>query len=218
MEATSPPADVEAADDQAGPGRADRWLAGTGDGTDPDRHVHVVVLGLPGVGTSTVGRRLARELQRPFVDHDSIVGLGDRGAADGSDVVTADSAADSDADLDALRRVLATHGSVVYAVGGHVAERARSADLADAYVVWLDAAPEVIAARLGHREHAVLGREPLRALRDLAVTFEPRARELSDLRISVDDADPAEVTEQIRVAWRRYVDGVTTPTDEGRAS
>ena len=48
-------------DEHGRSGRTERWLAGTGDGTDLDRHVHVLVLGLPGAGTTTVARLLARE-------------------------------------------------------------------------------------------------------------------------------------------------------------
>src|SRR5262245_64464390 len=36
---------------------------------------HVVLVGLPGAGKSTVGRRLAKELSRPFADVDEQVEL-----------------------------------------------------------------------------------------------------------------------------------------------
>lgn len=208
----APPAGGEPThDDRHGSARDDRWLAGTGDGTDPDRHVHVVVLGLPGVGTSTVGRLLANRLQRPYVDHDSIVGLGRDRPLDASDD-------DRDADLDALRRVLAAHGSVVYGAGGHVAERARPEDLAGAYVVWLDAAPDVIADRIGRRVHPVLGPDPRRALSEMDATLAPKARAMCDLQISVDDDGPDEAAEQIRRAWRRHVDELAGGAEQGRAS
>ncbi|MBU6227778.1 MAG: AAA family ATPase, partial [Acidobacteria bacterium] len=34
---------------------------------------HVVLVGLMGVGKSSVGRALAREMKRPFVDTDSVI-------------------------------------------------------------------------------------------------------------------------------------------------
>lgn len=214
----APPAEVEPADrDRGGSGRADRWLAGTGDGTDPDRHVHVVVLGLPGVGTSTIGRLLAHELHRPYVDHDSVVGL-DRDQRDDEADASDASEGECDADLDALRRVLATHGSVVYGVGCHVAQRARPEDLADAYVVWLDAAPEVVVDRLGRRGHPALGAEPLNALREMAATVAPRFREMCDLLVSLDDADPDEAADEIRRAWRRHVDELASRPGQDRSS
>lgn len=218
----APPAEVEpAGQDRGAAGRADCWLAGTGDGTDPERHVHVVLLGLPGAGTSTIGRLLAHELHRPYVDHESIVGLGrdrDDDPDDDDEERAADDRADDDdrdADLDALRRVLGTHGSVVYGAGADVARCARPDDLADAYVVWLDASPEVVVDRLGNRVHPLLGPQPLSALREMAATLGPKGREMCDLRVQVDTAAPAEATEQIRRAWRQHVDDVVSRAHQG---
>jgi shikimate kinase len=205
-----PPAGREpTGDDGQRSARDDRWLAGTGDGTDPDRHMHVVVLGLPGAGTSTVGRLLANRLQRPYVDHDSIVGLGR--PTDGSDD-------DREADLDALRRVLAAHGSVVYGAGSHVAEHARPEDLAGAYVVWLDATPDVVAERIRGRDHPVLGSDPLKSLREMDAEIAPKAREMCDLRVSVDETGPDQAAEHIGKAWRRRVEELSGRAPQGRAS
>ena len=198
MEATPPPGGFETPD-QVRTRRDAGWRAGTGDGTDLDRHVHVVVLGLPGVGTSKVGRLLAHHLHRPYVDHDAVVDLPcDHGVPDGA----------SHHDVDVLRRVLGTHHSVVYGVGGQIVGQIGPHDLDGAYVVWLDANPEVIVARLAGSEHPALGSEPLSALREMATRLEPLVRELADLRISVDQTDPDTAAEQIRQAWRRHVDEI----------
>lgn len=214
MEATTPPAEVEPGADERHRSHADdEWRAGTGDGTDPDRHVHLVVLGLPGVGTTTVGRMLAHELQRPYVDHESVVGLCRERSAQASETAA------EDPELDALRRVLSAHNSVVYAVGAEILGRVPADDLADAYVVWLDASPEDIAERVGRREHPVLGPEPLSALRRLAATVEPRIDELVDLRVATAAAvSPEAVTDRIRRAWRRHVDEVTSRSSDRHPS
>lgn len=193
-------------DEHGRSGRTERWLAGTGDGTDLDRHVHVLVLGLPGAGTTTVARLLARELQRPYVDHDSILALDhhdvseESGRSDGSEGVADDA--------EALRRVLATHGSVVYGVGAHVIEHIDPDDLADAYVVWLDSTPESVVERLDGREHPALGAEPLRELRELSARLGPKVGDLSDLRVDIDQVGPAAAAEEICRVWRRHVDEV----------
>ena len=184
-------------------GRAERWLAGTGDGTDLDRHVHVLVFGLPGAGTTTVARLVAHDLQRPYVDHDSIPALDRDDGSDGTD-----GRGTAACDAEALRRVLATHGSVVYGVGAHVIERVDPDDLADAYVVWLDSAPEAVVERLDGREHPALGAEPLHELRELATRLGPKVGELSDLRVDIDRVGPAAAAEEICRAWRRHVDEV----------
>ncbi len=41
--------------------------------TASSRSAHIVLIGMMGVGKSTVGRRVAKELSRPFVDSDDEV-------------------------------------------------------------------------------------------------------------------------------------------------
>ena len=53
------------ADDAAGASEAVRRGA--------PEHRHIVLVGLPAVGKSTIGRRLARHLGRPFHDTDAVV-------------------------------------------------------------------------------------------------------------------------------------------------
>lgn len=203
------------------PSRAAHWQACTGEGADLERHVHLVVFGLPGAGTSTIGRLVAHELQRPYVDHDSIVALGRDDADDNdADEPAADDAAPDDPDEDhaAVCRVLGTHASIVYGIGGHVVEHLAPADIEDAYLVWLDASPEVTVDRIGEREHPALGPEPLPALRSLAARLDPVARDLCDLRVDIDHIEPADAAERIRSAWRHHVDELGTQQRSRRVS
>jgi shikimate kinase len=193
--------------------RAEHWSAGARDAADLDRHVHLVVLGLPGAGTSTVGRLVAHQLQRPYVDHDSIVALGRDDDPPDARVVD-----EPDADVAAVRRVLGTHASVVYGVGGHVVERLAPADLDDAYIVWLDATPEVVAGRIGEREHPALGPEPLPTLRALADRLDPVVADLCDLRVDIDHTEPEVAADQILCAWRHHVDEVESQHDARQVS
>ena len=121
--------------------------------TDPpplvqDR-LHLVLIGMMGVGKSSVGRRLALRLGRPFVDTDAIVEheagqtVSEIFASDGEPAFRALEAA-------AVRFALDDESRAVIAFGGGAVldpdsrERARAA----ACVVWLQASPRDLARRV----------------------------------------------------------------------
>jgi len=112
----------------------------------------VVLVGLMGVGKSTVGRRLARRLGLPFVDSDSeieeTVGLpwgelferyGEEDYRDGERRLVARL-------VDGQVRVIATGGGVF------VDPRTRSLLNERAITVWLDAPVDVLAERTARRD------------------------------------------------------------------
>jgi shikimate kinase len=112
----------------------------------------VVLVGLMGVGKSTVGRRLARRLGLPFVDSDSeieeAVGLpwgevferyGEEDYRDGERRVVARL-------IDGQVRVIATGGGVF------VDPRTRSLLKDRTVTVWLDAPVEILAERTARRD------------------------------------------------------------------
>lgn len=112
----------------------------------------VVLVGLMGVGKSTVGRRLARRLGLPFVDSDSeieqTVGLpwgelferyGEEDYRDGERRLVARL-------IDSQVRVIATGGGVF------VDPRTRELLNERAITVWLDAPVDVLAERTGRRD------------------------------------------------------------------
>jgi shikimate kinase len=112
----------------------------------------LVLVGLMGVGKSTVGRRLAKRLGLPFVDSDSeieeAVGLpwgelferyGEEEYRDGERRLVARL-------IDGQVRVIATGGGVF------VDPRTRSLLKERAITVWLDAPLEVLAERTGRRD------------------------------------------------------------------
>ena len=114
---------------------------------DPRRHV--VLVGLMGVGKSTVGRRLAKELQRPFADVDEQVEL-----RAGCTIPTLFSEQGEPAfravETEVLADLLGRPAPLVLAAGGGVVttpeNRSALAD-AGAFVVWLRASTEFLAAR-----------------------------------------------------------------------
>lgn len=123
---------------------------------DPSLDRPIVLVGLMGVGKSTVGRRLALRLGLPFVD---------------SDVAIEEASGETTADLfekfgeddfrDGERRLVArlVEGEVrVIATGGGAFIDPRTRNLLNqrAITVWLDVPIEVLAERTGRRDNRPL--------------------------------------------------------------
>jgi len=135
----------------------------------------IVLVGLMGVGKTTVGRRLAARLHLPFIDADHEIEqaagmtisemferFGEAAFRDGERRVIARL-------IDGSPRVLATGG------GAFMHPETRALILDQATAVWLDADIDVIAERVGRREGRPLlkGRDPREVLSELAATRNP---------------------------------------------
>jgi len=110
---------------------------------------HLVLVGLMGAGKSSVGRRCAELLGRPFVDTDELVvamagiPFDDLWAAEGESGFRArERAAVADATASPVPLVIACGGGAVLDPDNRRALRARG------FVVWLAASPTVLASRL----------------------------------------------------------------------
>ncbi len=124
----------------------------------------IVLVGLMGVGKSTVGRRLARRLGLPFVDSDSAIedAAGGASTAEIFDLYGEVEFRDGERRLVARlvegeRRVIATGG------GAFVDPATRRLLKERAVTVWLDAPVEVLAERTGRRDTRPLLRDGNRA-------------------------------------------------------
>ena len=144
----------------------------------PDRSAQrrpIVLVGLMGVGKSTVGRRLAARLRLPFVDADTAIeeaaGLtvaeiferfGEPYFRDGERRVIARL-------MDGRPKVIATGG------GAFINDDTRALILAEATAVWLHAHPDVLAERVGRRDTRPLlrNRNPRQVLAELATIRNP---------------------------------------------
>ncbi|MEO5867566.1 MAG: shikimate kinase [Sphingomonas sp.] len=135
----------------------------------------IVLVGLMGVGKSTVGRRLAGHLRLPFVDADaeieaaagmSIADIFERfGEAyfrDGERRVISRL-------MDGTRKVIATGG------GAFINDETRALILASSLAIWLDADIDVLADRVRRRDTRPLlrGKNPHAVLADLAKVRNP---------------------------------------------
>lgn len=160
----------------------------------------IVLVGLMGVGKSTVGRRLAARLGLPFVDADVEIevasGLsvaeiferfGEAHFRDGERRVIARL-------IDGAPKVLATGG------GAFINPATRALILERAVAVWLDADLPTLVERVGRRSTRPLlkGRDPADVLRELAARRNPIYAE-APIRIN-SQAAPHEVTVNAIVA------------------
>jgi shikimate kinase len=108
---------------------------------------HVVLVGLMGVGKSTVGRRLAKEMDRPFADLDEQVEL-----AEGATVPRLfrerGEAAFRAVEAGLLADLVARPAPLVIAAGGGVVTGDANRRLLEkTFVVWLRASPQFLAGR-----------------------------------------------------------------------
>lgn len=135
----------------------------------------IVLVGLMGVGKTTVGRRLAHRLRLPFVDADHEIEL-----AAGMTVAEIFERFGEPYFRDGERRViqrLVDGSPKVIATGGgaFIDESTRTMILAEAIAVWLDANTDVLAERVRRRDTRPLlrGRDAREVLAELAARRNP---------------------------------------------
>jgi len=158
----------------------------------------IVLVGLMGAGKSTIGRRLARRLGLPFADADAEIeaaaGLsiaeiferhGEAQFREGERRVIARL-------IDGPRQVIASGG------GAFMNADTRALILERCIAIWLDAELEILAERVGRRNHRPLlrGKEPLSLLRDLAERRNPIYAQ-AHVAVRTGSAPPEETVERI---------------------
>ena len=135
----------------------------------------IVLIGMMGVGKSTVGRRLAARLGLPFVDADEEIAhaagmsipeifarYGEEGFRDGERRVIARL-------IEEGRKVIATGG------GAFINEQTRTLILDRAITIWLDADLDVLVERVSRREGRPLleGKDSRKVLAELGAVRNP---------------------------------------------
>ncbi len=135
----------------------------------------IVLIGLMGVGKSTVGRRLAKRLQLPFVDADAEIeraagmSITDIFSRFGEEYFRAGERRVIARLVDGTPKVIATGG------GAFINEETRALILQSALAIWLDANPAVLAERVARRDTRPLlrNRDPVEVLTELARVRNP---------------------------------------------
>ena len=168
----------------------------------------VVLVGLMGVGKSTVGRRLARRLGLDFVDSDAAIEdasgysaaevferFGEQDFRDGERRLVARL-------IDGAVKVIATGG------GAYVDSRTRQLLNERAITVWLDAPVEVLAERTSRRDTRPLLRndDPKATLERLNDERRPSYAE-AHIHVQSSDGPHGDVVERIVAAIEQHLAG-----------
>ncbi len=161
---------------------------------------HLVLVGMMGVGKTTVARVVAERLRRPVLDSDSIIEartgrtVREIFATDGEPAFRA-------LETEVLSEALAwPEPAVVAAAGGVVLSETNRAALksAKARVVWLCADPVTLVERVrsgGHRP--LLDTDPAGTLQRMFTDREAFYREVSDAIVLVDNRSVGEIVEAV---------------------
>jgi shikimate kinase len=173
----------------------------------PLRHRTIALVGLMGVGKSSVGRRLANALELPFRDADTEVE-----AAAGRSITDIFSHLGEPAFREGERRVIARlldQPPHVLATGGgaFVNPDIRALIKSKAISVWLKADLEVLARRVARKDSRPLlkGKDPVGVLRDQAELRYPAYGE-ADVIVETGDAAHHVTVDQVIRALLAYLE------------
>jgi shikimate kinase len=130
---------------------------------------HVILVGLPGVGKTTIGKAAAKHLGRPFLDFDREIER--REGLDVREIFSLKGEEHFRALEFALTEELSITGGMVLSPGGGWITQQKSVELLRSVgrIIYLRASPEAVARRLRRVETRPLlaGRDPVVALREL---------------------------------------------------
>ena len=166
----------------------------------PNRYSNLILVGLPGVGKTSIGRGAAKLLGRPFVDFDTEIEHREHAS------VAEIFARRGEAYFRSLEQALSVElaqsaGMVMAPGGGWVTNEAAVALLRPrASIIYLRATPTTVLSRMARgraRRPLLDGADPLASLTDLYDLRRPQY-ETADLVLDTEVIDKTEVIEQVR--------------------
>ncbi|MEM7695899.1 MAG: shikimate kinase [Pseudomonadota bacterium] len=158
---------------------------GRTDGARTATRRSIVLVGLPGAGKSSVGKRLAARLKLPFVDADSEIERA-AGMAIAEIFKTHGEAAFREGETRVIARLLTDQIQVIATGGGaFMSPATRAAVAGNGISVWLDASTDVLVSRIEKRNHRPLFHnvDPREKLLELRAARDPFFAE-ADIRIA----------------------------------
>lgn len=171
--------------------------------TSPDMTGHIVVVGLMGVGKSTVGRLVANHLGLPFIDNDDLLTVHTGGTAE-EIATTQGLTALHRLEAEVLAHALEDPGSSVLTAAASVVtgEAGRSALRKARHVVWLRddlAAVTARVARSGQFHRPGFGPEVLRRIEQ---ERRPLFASVATITMDIEGQAPEQVADRVIEALR----------------
>ncbi len=160
---------------------------------------HVALVGMMAVGKTTVGRIVATDIGRPFVDMDQVI-VEEQGMSVSDMFATHGEPWFRAIEADTLERVLQRQEPHVISLGGGAVTTERCRDLlsAHAFVVWLRANPATVLSRIGDPStRPLLAKDPEGSVRALDAARKDLYASVAHLALSVDKRTPRWVASSI---------------------
>ena len=159
---------------------------------------HVVLIGLPGAGKTTVGRLLAEKLQAGFVDIDTLL-IRREGKPIGMIFAEKGEAAFRELERDAMETALKQEPAVIAPGGGWAVQQGVLAGAKlNAFVVYMRTRAETAAQRAAPEgtRPLLVGDDPLARMRALLKEREGTYREAHET-VDTDRKSPAQVAQEL---------------------
>ncbi|GAA4668751.1 shikimate kinase [Frondihabitans cladoniiphilus] len=159
----------------------------------------IVLIGPMGAGKTSVGKRVAKALGRPFVDTDKL--LVSRHGAIAALFETHGEPHFRELERAAVAETLASDDVAVVSLGGGaVLDESTRALLADAHVVLLTVTPEAVGPRISGSDRPLLHHDGLAAWQAIAEARAPIYASLADLTLDTSHRPLSHVVDDI-VTW-----------------